>query len=316
MTTLYSTSTAWTQTTVWVVGGPVQLPEVTEYSYFQPIEMASYPDPVMSATGTELQSLLKQKHVMTTMTIASSTSQSSDMDVTVIPVTYTTAYLTTTLITIYPTDRLLDSPNVEAQPPSPVVSTSIASTDTSIQTSSQMDNSKIAPMNIVVPITIDTPITSIDPSLIGRHEPHSDVKLPDLERISSHNDPPIISRSASTPQSLAIGISVLTALLLTSLLIHILRKFYNQEDPSGLSYTTKPPRPGLRKRLSLSISMTTGRRSSIASTGSTEATYVSGNAVSTGRAGGKGLGIAIEHLGVGSVGREVRRTPSTPLLEV
>lgn len=62
--------------------------------------------------------------------------------------------------------------------------------------------------------------------------------------------------------------------------------------------------------------MTAIRRPSVTSTGSTEATYVSGNAVSIGKAGGKSLGIGLKHGAGGNVGREVRRTPSTPVLEV
>lgn len=329
MEVVHLSSTIWTQTTIFVESGKAQLPEVTIYSSLQPIEMASYPDPIMSATGADLARLLALKHssavTVTTTTIvytetvdgvtaseeaatatASETARGTRTDSVVnsseagdddawitmvipVPVTSTFVYITTYGYTNQAS--LKDAAGREAY----VTMSAETGSDAILKGGATKTTTTFT---VSHPVT--TFLTSNTRDVLGRGEtfpvsPRSTPKPQPWQDSQDFDIPPVYTRF----EGLSLLLWVSGAVFITLLVMQTMRKVYKRRKPAQeVAYTSKPPRPSLKKRLSLSMSMT--RPSNV-----TQAVHVSGNALSVGRASGKVLKEA-----------EIRRTPSTPLFEV
>lgn len=335
MQILHLSSTIWTQTTTFVESGKAQLPEVTIYTSLQPIEMASYPDPIMSATGADLTSLLALKHASaatvmtttmasmetadnvtaseeTTTVMASETAQGTRTDSVVhssevgddvawttmevpVPVTSTFEYITTQVYTAHPTKRAPLKDAAMRNSPKGYVTTSAETGSDTIP-----KGGATKPITFAVSHPVTTFLISNTRDVLGRAE-----TVPVSPRPTPKPQPWQDSRDFDPPPPYTSfgGLSLLLwapgAVFITLLTMHTMKKMYKRRKTTqDVAYTGKPPRPSLKKRLSLSMSMSRP-------TNVTQAVHVSGNALSIGRASGKVLKEA-----------EIRRTPSTSLFEV
>lgn len=344
MQTSHLTSTIWTEITT-TIRGVAQWPRVTIYTSLPPVEMASYPDPIMSATGANLQSLLSEERTKASAPSASNpsseaaamTTSSSPASASVVEsakatensssnmgnsvattVTYTTEYITDTFVTSYTGSQASKTQSSSRSSPSADTISSSLTSRSSIQVSNNKSSSatpiinSVIPTttdtpsaNTVLPITIDGPITSVPSEPSGRNELPRSIKTSIVEPGAFQDTPHHDSTLSPSQQNTNVPLYIFVIFLLSALLLYVLRTLHDRGEPDDLSYTTKPPQPGLRKRLSLSITV---RRPSNASTTSTEAVHVSGNALSIGRNAAKGISIARES--------EVKRTPSGSLLDV